>query len=89
LNKSATALTWGVFQNKEIIQPTIFDPESFGVWGKEAFSLWTSAWASLYDDETDSSALLYDIHDTFSLVAIIDNDYIESNLYQLFQNIIN
>eukprot|EP00596_Hydrurales_sp_CCMP1899_P010089 CAMPEP_0119050284 /NCGR_PEP_ID=MMETSP1177-20130426/68963_1 /TAXON_ID=2985 /ORGANISM="Ochromonas sp, Strain CCMP1899" /LENGTH=583 /DNA_ID=CAMNT_0007028485 /DNA_START=192 /DNA_END=1940 /DNA_ORIENTATION=+ len=80
MTKSATALTWGVFQNKEILQPTIFDPDSFGVWGKEAFSLWTSAWASLYDDETDSSALLYDIHDTFSLVAIIDNDYIESLL---------
>ena len=59
--KSVTALTWGVFPNKEILQPTIFDPTTFLVWSQEAFNLWTSAWAALYDDETDSSALIYEV----------------------------
>ena len=59
--KNVTALTWGVFPNKEILQPTIFDPNTFLVWSQEAFELWTNAWAALYDDETDSSALLYEV----------------------------
>jgi len=80
--RGVTALTWGVFPSKEILQPTVFDSETFLVWSQEAFQLWTDAWASLYDDETESSALLYDIHDTYYLVAIIDNEYIDSTLYQ-------
>ena len=60
-SKNVTALTWGVFPNKEILQPTIFDPNTFLVWSQEAFELWTNAWAALYDDETDSCGLLYDV----------------------------
>lgn len=86
-DKGVTALTWGVFPNKEIQQPTIFDPDTFLVWSKEAFHLWTAAWAALYDDETDSAALLYDIHDSFYLVAIIDNDYVDSSIYSLFNDV--
>ena len=56
-----TALTWGVFPNREILQPTIFDPESFVVWSKESFQLWKEGWASLYDDETESSELLHNV----------------------------
>ena len=26
------AVTWGVFPAKEIIQPTVVDPQSFAVW---------------------------------------------------------
>jgi methylenetetrahydrofolate reductase (NADPH) len=59
--KSVTAVTWGVFPDKEILQPTIFDPETFLVWSKEAFELWTQAWASIYDDDSESSALLYEV----------------------------
>jgi methylenetetrahydrofolate reductase (NADPH) len=59
--KNVTALTWGVFPNKEILQPTIFDPNTFTVWSQEAFELWTNAWAALYDDASDSSALIYEV----------------------------
>lgn len=82
--RGVTALTWGVFPNREILQPTIFDSDTFVVWSEEAFQLWTDAWASLYDDETDSSALLYDVHDSYFLVAIVDNDFIDSQLYSYF-----
>mmetsp|Transcript_16522 Transcript_16522/g.47426 ORF Transcript_16522/g.47426 Transcript_16522/m.47426 type:complete len:721 (+) Transcript_16522:150-2312(+) len=71
-----TALTWGVFPNREILQPTIFDPKAFLVWAEEAFSLWTSMWLNLYDFDTPSFDLIETIRDTFFLVAIIDNDYI-------------
>ena len=29
---SVNAVTWGVFPGKEILQPTVVDPISFGVW---------------------------------------------------------
>lgn len=32
-------LTWGVFPNCEILQPTIFDPDTFHVWKNEAFKV--------------------------------------------------
>ena len=60
-NQAVTALTWGVFPNKEIQQPTIFDANTFAVWSEEAFHLWIQSWACLYDDETDSSALLHEV----------------------------
>lgn len=87
-DKGVTALTWGVFPNKEILQPTIFDPDTFIVWSEEAFQLWKVAWASLYDDETDSCALLHEIHDTYYLVAIIDNDYVSTNIYTLMDDVL-
>jgi methylenetetrahydrofolate reductase (NADPH) len=59
--KTVTALTWGVFPNKEILQPTVFDHESFVVWSKEAFQLWIECWASLYDDDSESAELLYNV----------------------------
>jgi len=88
-DKGVTALTWGAFPNKEIIQPTIFDPDTFIVWSQEAFQLWTAAWAALYDDETESAALLYEIYETYFLVAIIDNDYVDPKIMQIFQEILS
>lgn len=58
---SVTALTWGVFPNKEILQPTIFDPASFRVWSEEAFQLWEEVWIALYDSESASGRLLWDV----------------------------
>ena len=59
--RGVTALTWGVFPDKEILQPTVFDPNTFVVWSKEAFQLWLEAWAVLYDDETESAALIHEV----------------------------
>lgn len=70
-----TALTWGAFPNREILQPTIFDPETFLVWAEEAFSLWSSMWLNLYDFESQSYSLVESIRDNYFLVAIIDNDF--------------
>lgn len=72
----ATALTWGVFANREILQPTIFEPATYLVWAEEAFSLWTTMWLNLYEPDSNSYQLIEDIRDTYFLVAIIDNDFI-------------
>jgi len=70
-----TALTWGVFPRREIIQPTIFDPETFLVWSEEAFSLW-EIWADAYDEGSESFELLETVSDTFFLCALVDDDYV-------------
>ena len=77
-----TALTWGVFPNREILQPTIFDPDTFLIWAEEAFSLWTSMWLNLYEFGSTSFDLIENIRDTYCLVAIIDNDFMSSNEQQ-------
>ena len=79
-----TALTWGVFPNREIVQPTIFDPHAFPVWAEEAFSLWTSMWLALYEPDSDSYDLIQTIRDTYFLVAIIDNDFVAEDHSQIF-----
>lgn len=73
-----TALTWGVFPNREIVQPTIFDPQAFLMWwAEEAFSLWKTVWLPLYKEGSPTSrALIEEIYDTYYLVAVIDNDFI-------------
>lgn len=63
---------------REILQPTIFDPNSFLVWAEEAFSLWSNMWLNLYDFDTESYELIEGIRDTYFLVAIIDNDYVSA-----------
>ena len=79
-----TALTWGVFPNREIVQPTIFDSETFCVWSEEAFSLWTTMWLGLYDLDSESFDLIETIRDTFYLVAIIDNEFTSSGESQIW-----
>lgn len=74
-----TALTWGVFPNREVVQPTIFDPATYRVWAEEAFSLWTTLWSNLYDLDSPSFDLIESIRDQYYLVAIIDNDYISGS----------
>ena len=87
----ATALTWGVFPNREIIQPTIFDPDTFLIWAEEAFSLWTSMWLNLYEFDSESYGLIENIRDTFYLVAIIDNDFVsqEAQEGKFWQGLLN
>jgi len=40
----------------------------------EAFALWLERWASLYEEGSESHDLIHDIHDTFFLVNLVDND---------------
>lgn len=79
-----TALTWGVFPNREIVQPTIFDPDTFKVWAEEAFSLWTTMWLDLYELDSDAYDLIETIRDSYYLVAIIDNDFVAKDGSQIW-----
>ena len=80
------AVTWGVFPGKEIMQPTIVDTRSFLIWKDEAFGLWMSDWASIYEKKSTSFKLLKEIYETYYLVNIVDNNYVDSNLLKKLLN---
>ena len=89
------AVTWGVFPGREIIQPTVVDPQSFRTWKDEAFGLWVSQWAALYDQDNaadvQASRLIHEVHDTWWLMNIVDNDYVtpdQAALGALFKEVI-
>ncbi len=79
-------VTWGVFSGKEIVQPTIVDPRVFEIWKDEAFDIWLSIWGALHEEGSLSYRLLKEVHDTFYLVNIVDNDLINSKLWLFFED---
>ena len=78
--QNVNAVTWGVFPGQEILQPTIVDARSFLIWKDEAFGLWINDWASIYNEKSDSCNLLHQIHDSYFLVNIVDNDFINGDM---------
>jgi len=83
-----TTVTWGVFPCKEVIQPTVVDNEAFAIWKDEAFALWKTQWQSIYPKDSESSCLVETIHDTYWLVNVVDNDYINGDIFAVFNKII-
>ncbi|CAN6669515.1 hypothetical protein TRVA0_041S01288 [Trichomonascus vanleenenianus] len=82
-DKSANAVTWGVFPNKEIVQTTIIEEESFTSWRDESFSIWQQ-WKHLYPPKSPSAELIQQIYDTYHLVSVIHHDFFnETGLWQL------
>jgi len=82
------AVTWGVWPGSEIKQPTVVDPLVFcNIWKDEAFALWNSQWASLYPEESESRKLLNRVAESFFLVTIIENNYINGNIFAIFDEI--
>lgn len=84
---NVNAVTWGVFPAKEVIQPTVVDPVSFMVWKDEAFQAWDQEWASLYTEEDASRKILSEIKSSYFLVSIVDNDYINGDLFSVFASL--
>jgi methylenetetrahydrofolate reductase (NADPH) len=84
------AVTWGVFPGKEIIQPTVVDPESFHFWKDEAFALWKQQWGRLYPDESKSRQVIDLIHNSYYLVNLVDNNYVGGNrLWEILDKVIS
>eukprot|EP01098_Paradermamoeba_levis_P011692 TRINITY_DN5030_c0_g1_i1.p1 TRINITY_DN5030_c0_g1~~TRINITY_DN5030_c0_g1_i1.p1 ORF type:complete len:589 (+),score=188.41 TRINITY_DN5030_c0_g1_i1:71-1837(+) len=81
---AANAITWGVFIGQEIKQPTIVEPDSFHVWKDEAFALWESQWINLYPEAHPSKKLLKEMHDTYYLVNVVENNYISGDVFAVF-----
>ena len=82
--RTITAVTWGVFPGREILQPTVVDSESFMIWKDEAFELWLNEWRSLYPQKSPSWNLLSSIHDEYFLVNVVENNFVNGDVYRIF-----
>ncbi|KAK7205102.1 methylenetetrahydrofolate reductase 2 [Myxozyma melibiosi] len=69
------AVTWGVFPNREVVQPTIIEEQSFRAWSEEAFGIWKE-WQRLYPKSSPAWDLLDQIHGSYFLVSIVHHDYV-------------
>lgn len=96
-SNTVTAVTWGVFPGREIIQPTVVDHNSFRAWKDEAFELWLTHWAKVYEKKRDedekhkrSGDVIRKINSTYYLVNIVDNDYTnsESDIFAIFKRLV-
>ena len=78
------ALTWGVFPGREVVQPTVVDPEVFLVWKDEAFALWLDEWAVLYESNSKSRCLIEEIHRSWFLINVVENNYVDGDIFAPF-----
>ncbi len=83
-DRTITAVTWGVFPGREIIQPTVVDSESFMIWKDEAFELWLNEWRSLYAPKSPAWNNLTSIHDEYFLVNVVENNFVTGDVYRIF-----
>jgi len=78
------AVTWGVFPGSEIKQPTVVDPNVFcNIWKQRH-----SQWSSLYEKDSPSQKLLTNVVDTYYLVTLIENNYVNGDIFAIFNEII-
>lgn len=85
--ETTCAVTWGVFPDREIMQPTVVDSKSFLVWKQEAFNVWTNVWAELYDEDSPSRKVLKEMRDTMYLVNVVDNDFVGGDIFGIFKKV--
>ena len=87
LDDHVNAVTWGVFPGREIVQPTVVDTMSFLIWKDEAFHLWLDEWGSLYENGSASHSLIREIHDSYYLMNIVENNFVNGDIFHLFKGL--
>lgn len=89
-NGGVTALTWGVFPGKEIVQPTIVDPHVFqNHWAEECFNLWRTRWIDFVEEGSASRLFLEKCYNTYWLVNLVDNDFVQGDIFSIFSDVID
>ena len=83
-DNTVCGLTWGVFPNREIIQPTIYDRNVFSIWKNEVFEKFDD-WALGFEKkETENDVASYNflksVKSELYLITVFDNDYVKSKL---------
>jgi methylenetetrahydrofolate reductase (NADPH) len=73
-DEGPNAVTWGIFPNREIVQPTIVETVSFLAWKDEAFRLGED-WGRCYSADSGSRQLIEEVMNQCYLVNIVNNDF--------------
>lgn len=81
------AVTWGIFPNREIVQPTIVETVSFLAWKDEAFRLGLD-WSKCYAPGSGSRKLVETIMDECYLINIVNNNFRETHeIFKIFEGL--
>lgn len=49
-------------------------------WQDEAFALWQTHWAKIYESNSESHKIIESISNTYYLVNLVDNDFVLGNI---------
>ena len=79
-----TCVTWGAFAQREIMQPLVAAPDTFKAWKDEALELWVSMWGAIAESD-DSRKLFTEVRDTWFLVSVLENDYVNGDVFRFVQ----
>lgn len=80
------AVTWGIFPNSEVLQPTIVERNSFVAWTEEFFTILHEWKLNLISNKAKESAAIIDLLiKDYLLVNFVDNDFItqKDSIYEL------
>ncbi|KAJ2786628.1 methylenetetrahydrofolate reductase 1 [Coemansia interrupta] len=71
---AVTAVTWGVFPGRAVVQPTLIDKMNFLAWRTEAFQTWRE-WAAMFSPESKEYEFLTTTAEECWLVNVVDNEF--------------
>jgi methylenetetrahydrofolate reductase (NADPH) len=81
------AVTWGIFPNREIVQPTIVETISFLAWKDEAFKLGED-WSRCYPAGSGSRQLIEEVMNQCYLVNIVNNNFHQTHeIFKIFDGL--
>lgn len=86
-DEGPNAVTWGIFPNREIVQPTIVETVSFLAWKDEAFRLGQD-WSKCYAPGSGSRKLIEAMMSQCYLINIVNNDFHQTHdIFDIFENL--
>ena len=86
-DEGPNAVTWGIFPNREIVQPTIVETVSFLAWKDEAFRLGED-WAKCYPADSGTRRLIQKLMSECWLVNVVDNDFrATKDVFKVFEEL--
>lgn len=86
-DEGPNAVTWGIFPNREIVQPTIVETVSFLAWKDEAFRLGQD-WSRCYPAGSAPRKLIEKMMDECYLVNIVNNDFHQTHeIFKVFDGL--
>ena len=86
-DEGPNAVTWGIFPNREIVQPTIVETVSFLAWKDEAFRLGED-WSKCYPVGSGTRSLIETMMDQCYLVNIVNNDFHQAlEIFRIFDDL--
>eukprot|EP00892_Ulva_mutabilis_P003374 jgi/Ulvmu1/1408/UM011_0137.1 len=80
--EATTAVAWGAFAASEIKQPLVACADGFKAWAGEAFDLWCM-WQATLEEGSAASSVLQDFRDSWFLVSMLENDYVNGDVFSL------